>query len=406
MWSTDANDDWNLDDYNRRGNELDKAVETDLADASHYLEIPDGNGGTTRIPAVKDSTMHMYDFGQAIHDTVYVIEQYQFCDRIRRFHNPYFGYYRYSPWYDVAYYDPFYWDYCYYDPWWYVTPSFGFHYGSWYWGWDYGYYTGWYGGWYCPYYHPYPHYYYPSYSYGGGGGYYAGGGIRRGNGRRDGFYGSRNNSGGHFASRGGWRGDGGKTRATAAGTNRSYRNGNGGTTLLAGSTVRGRNTSGGRATHSNMRINDAQMEQLDRSTFTDRGHRASTTATTQDGGRTMRAGTGATATHRTASADNSTSRRISAGVRQSDRGATIHSTNRTAATTSGDTHSHSTYNSSRSYGGNSSSHVGGSSSSSSRSSSYGGGSSHSSGGGSYSGGGGSRGGGGSTGGGGGRSGRR
>lgn len=153
-WQTSANDDWNVDDYNRRSGDGAEAASVvsgkgskTVSGSSFSFELP---GAGEEMPV------------QVVHDTVYVVEQYYYSDRIRRFHNPYFTRHIYSPFYDVAFYDPFFWDYCYYDPWWYVTPSFGFHYGSWYGGWNFGYYTGWYGGWYAPYYHPMPHYYHPS----------------------------------------------------------------------------------------------------------------------------------------------------------------------------------------------------------------------------------------------------
>lgn len=156
-WQTSANDDWNIDDYNRRSGDGNDDVATGtqpgtnvVSGSSFSFELP---GATAETPV------------QVIHDTVYVVEQYYYSDRIRRFHNPCFSMHIYSPFYDVAFYDPFFWDYCYYDPWWYVTPSFGFHYGSWYGGWNFGYYSGWYGGWYAPYYHPMPHYFHPSFAH-------------------------------------------------------------------------------------------------------------------------------------------------------------------------------------------------------------------------------------------------
>lgn len=337
-WSTDANDDWDLDSYNRRGTELDEVVENDLADAAFYYEIPDGNGGVRKVAALSDSlklagltdslkVMGKKDYTKdiaPIHDTIFIVEQYAYCDRIRRFYNPYFGYYRYSPWYDIAYYDPFFWDYCYYDPWWYVSPSFGFHYGSWYWGWDYGYYTGWYGGWYCPYYDPYPHYYYPIY---GGGGSYGGGGtgIRRGNGRRDGYHGSRNSTGSHIASRGGWRGDGG-TRGASAGNNRSYRvahtAGSTGTTTAGTNRVARRRSSANLNQNSNMRISpDEQTYRIKSNGIHDTGN-AGNTGTS---GRINRGTNTTTTTH--VAGNNSTNRRADVGVHQNDRGEGI-STNR------------------------------------------------------------------------------
>ncbi len=260
-WSTNANNDWNLDDYNRRGKETSAAM-SDVVEFSEeapfYYNIIDEKGDTIKVPGNKNILKGADANGfKVIRDTVVLVEQYHFTDLIRRFHNPFFGYYRYSPWYDVAYYDPFYWDYCYYDPWWYVTPSFGFHWGNWYGGWSFGYYSGWYGGWYSPFYSPNPHYhdfcYYDGY-YSGPVYNYATGSSHRGS--------SRNNFGGHFAHRGGWRGDGGSSsRLASASTNRSYRAANGARVgftnsngnYTAGPTLRGRNTVNGRLANSNMR---------------------------------------------------------------------------------------------------------------------------------------------------------
>ncbi len=435
VWSTEANNDWDLDAYNRRGAELDEAVDSMLlADASLALNT----AGTLSAASATDYTQGI----APIHDTIFVIEQYTYCDRIRRFHNPYFGYYRYSPWYDIAYYDPFYWDYCYYDPWWYVSPSFGFHYGSWYWGWDFGYYTGWYGGWYCPYYHPYPHYWYPSYGYGGGGGIAStgGSGIRHGNGRRDGYHGPRNNSGSHIASRGGWRGDGGGTRGASASRNRSYRGSS--TSAIAsteGPTLRGRNTNAGRLTSSNLSGTSLRPTRQSGVTASTSNGTASTTRRSSSTAAVHNGSTASSTTTTRRAADNSANRRMDAGMHQNDRGVSVRTDGRasssvqnngsysndraTSASGSRSVGSHSSnrgsYNvgsssspsrsSSSSYGSgsSSSSHSSGSYSGSSRSSSSSGSSRSSSSGGSYGGGsssGGSRGGGGgsSSGGGGGR----
>ncbi len=254
-WSTEANNDWDLDDYNRRGKESTSSTGIEFSeDAPFYYQVIDEKGDTIKVPGTSKILEGADANGyKIIRDTVVLVEQYHFSDLIRRFHNPFFGYYRYSPWYDVAYYDPFYWDYCYYDPWWYVTPSFGFHWGSWYGGWSYGYYSGWYGGWYSPYYCPNPHYHHYGY-YDGPIYNYATGSSHRGT--------SRNNFGGHFAHRGGWKGDGGNTsRLASASSNRSYRASNGARvgftnsngTYTAGPSIRGRNTVNGRLANSNMR---------------------------------------------------------------------------------------------------------------------------------------------------------
>lgn len=153
-WQTSANDDWNIDNYNRRTGD---GTEAESSPARSGTKVVSGSSFSFELPETAAQPPV-----QVVHDTVYVVEQYHYSDRIRRFHNPYFSMHIYSPFYDVAFYDPFFWDYCYYDPWWYVTPSFGFHYGSWYGGWNFGYYSGWYGGWYAPYYHPMPHHFHPS----------------------------------------------------------------------------------------------------------------------------------------------------------------------------------------------------------------------------------------------------
>ncbi|MBQ0057927.1 MAG: hypothetical protein KBT20_09750 [Bacteroidales bacterium] len=151
-WSTDANDDWDIDAYNRRGDASLTSSDDDDTKAASLL----GNAKTQRdtvILVVKEVE----------------VDPYAYSYRIHRFHNSLFGFYAYSPWYDVAYYDPFYWDYCYWDPWWWRTPSFGYHWGSWYVGWNPGYYAGWYGGWYSPYYPLQPHHFGPGTSVGVGG---------------------------------------------------------------------------------------------------------------------------------------------------------------------------------------------------------------------------------------------
>ncbi|GEM_PF-1804423 len=316
-WSTDANNDWDLDDYNRRGKEVAEPVETKTAatatantstekvmeispEPDFYYEVPDGNGGTTLVPGnkkiLKKADASKY---KVVRDTLVLVEQYYFSDLIRRFHNPFFGYYRYSPWYDVAFYDPFYWDYCYYDPWWYVTPSFGFHWGSWYGGWSFGYYSGWYGGWYSPFYHPMPHYHhfcYEDYHHG----------IWHEPAHRPVHHSAgRNNMGGHFENRGGWRRDGGSSRLASASTNRSYRAANGAHVGRAnnngsyneGPTLRGRNATNGRINNSNMRNDNSTQSRFEqRSRYAD--------------------------SRSSSSMNNSSSRRESAGMRQTDNGRT------------------------------------------------------------------------------------
>lgn len=400
-WSTDANSDWDLDNYNRRGKgttdtetSMLEALTPEGEEAAFYYEIPDGNGGTKKVPGnksvLKGADANKY---KIVNDTVVLVEQYYYSDLIRRFYNPFFSYYRYSPWYDVAYYDPFYWDFCFYDPWWYVTPSFGFHWGNWYGGWSFGYYSGWYGGWYAPYYNPCPHWhhvaYYDNYHHGHGE-YYGNPGSRRGS--------SRNNFGGHFAHRGGWRQDGGVNRMASAGTNRSYRaaNGahtnrtNGNSSLAAGPTLRGRNTTNGHVANSTMRsVNN---------------HYNRTGSEVSRGNGNFGTGSSTTTAHRTSRYDrgynNSDSRRQSAGVYQRDNGSTRRYDSGSSQSGAG-RHSASRYSGGNYSGGNysggnysgNSSHSSSTYTRSSSSSSYsgstysGGGSSHSSGGG-YSGGGG------------------
>ena len=388
-WATNANDDWDLDAYNRRGNVADSIPADSIAEEpAFYYEIKDSKGNISKVPGnkkiLKDSDLDVY---KVKNDTMVLVEQYHFSDLIRRFHNPFFGYWSYSPWYDVAYYDPFYWDYCYYDPWWYMTPSFGFHWGGWYGGWDFGYYSGWYGGWYSPYYHPMPHYHNiiyvdgPVYVYGGGS--YVG--SHRGS--------SRNNFGGHFAHRGGWRGDGGSNRMASASSNRSYRAANGARTTRSyngittnGPSLRGRNTSNGRIAHSTMRSNSG-IRSVNGNNNTTRNYGTSTSR----GNRTS-----------AGSNDNSTLRRIASGVRQADNGATINREGgrgrRSGSVSSSPSYNNGSSYSSSNYGNHSATRYSGSNSNSSyssggtrsysnSSSSYSGGGSHSSGGG-FSGGGG------------------
>ncbi len=278
-WSTNANSDWDLDDYNRRSKEDASTLVSDVLgvgdEVPFYYNVIDEKGDTVLVPGNKKMLKNADISGyKVVRDTVVLVEQYRFTDLICRFHNPFFAYYRYSPWYDVAYYDPFYWDYCYYDPWWYVTPSFGFRWGSWYGGWSYGYYSGWYGGWYSPFYCPNPHYYHYCYNdyYNGPVYNYATGSSHRGS--------SRNNFGGHFAHRGGWKGDGGSvSRMASASTNRSYRAANGARvgftnsngTYSAGPTLRGRNTVNGRLANSNMRSNSSEYNRSATSLGVSRG---------------------------------------------------------------------------------------------------------------------------------------
>ena len=335
-WSTDANNDWDLDAYNRRGNTPDSASTDSLAEPAFYYEIADGKGNITKVPGndkmLKNSDLDVY---KVKNDTVILVEQYYYSDLIRRFHNPFFGYYRYSPWYDVAYYDPFYWDYCYYDPWWYVTPSFGFHWGSWYGGWSFGYYSGWYGGWYSPYYCPMPHYFHYNHPIYVMNGNYVG--SHRGS--------SRNNFGGHFAHRGGWRGDGGNSRLTSASSNRSYRAANGARTSRIGEsgiatngpTLRGRNAINGRIANSNMRSSSRIGNTRTSDGSVSRGNNG-----------TRYSGSTATGSRRASRNDNSSYRRADAGMRQRDNGSTAIRNDNSSRSYSYDNHNSSRYDSSNS----------------------------------------------------------
>ena len=372
-WSTNANSDWDLDDYNRRGKEDASTLVSDVMgdgnDVPFYYNVIDEKGDTVLVPGNKKMLKNADISGyKVVRDTVVLVEQYRFSDLICRFHNPFFSFYRYSPWYDVAYYDPFYWDYCYYDPWWYVTPSFGFRWGSWYTGWSFGYYSGWYGGWYSPFYCPNPHYYHYCYNdyYTGPVYNYATGGSHRGS--------SRNNFGGHFAHRGGWKGDGGSSRLASASSNRSYRAANGARTGLtnsngtytAGPTLRGRNTINGRLANSNMRSSAPEYNRSTANIGTSRGGNISGTGSNGSySGRTHSA-----TRYDRSSANNSDSRRAANGYtpRRSSNSGSSYSTPRTY-----DRSSNSGSYSRGSYNSGSSTRNSGSYSSSSSSSSYSGG---------------------------------
>lgn len=217
VWETKANDDWNVDAYNRRGNSAQSSQTASGAAAGSYtynattgqIEYTAGNATAQNGNASGQVNNNSGRQVEYIHDTIYIVESYRYSSRIRRFHNPMFGFYAYSPWYDVAYYDPFFWDYSYYDPWWYISPSFGFHWSSWNWGWNYGYYnswySGWYGGWYAPYYTRRAHWYAPDYS-------------RRGAPIHHGRNTFRNDRGSNFHGRG-------NTPITGTPSNRRFQNG-------------------------------------------------------------------------------------------------------------------------------------------------------------------------------------
>lgn len=420
-WSTDANNDWDLDAYNRRGSEAliedTTLLETPAKEEKLFsFEVVDKNGKSTKLFTDKDTfkgaDIEVY---KVKGDTLFLYEQYYYTDLIRRFYNPYFGYYRYCPWYDVAYYDPFYWDYCYYDPWWYISPSFGFRWGNWFGAWNFGYYTGWYGGWYSPYYTPMPHYFN---CYWDGPYYYVSSGNSYASQHRGA---NRNNFGGHFAHRGGWRGDGGNNRMASASSNRSYRADNGARISRTGAnglvsngpSLRGRNTTNGRIANSTMR-----------SVGSNNGLRTLSSAGSTGSNRTGNIRTRNFNGNTRGNSDfgnNSDSRREAVGMRQSSNGSSVasnrqesrrskswsfdggsrssysgtyNSNGHSATRYSGTPSSSSSSSNTRSYSNNSSSSYNSGSSSYSSGSSYSGGGGHSSGGGgshsSHSGGGGRR----------------
>lgn len=278
VWSTKANDDWDVDSYNRRSSSFNTTPEITLQSDSLML-------------SAKPKT---------VPDTIYVVEQYYNSNRIRRFHNPHFNWWMWDPWYDVAYWDPYFWDYCYWDPWWYVTPAFGFHWGSWWYGWNYGYYTGWYGGWYSPFYHPYPHYW----------GTYCGGGG----------YGYRNNTGGHYAH---YDGHGMGNHYGRNGFH-SGRDNTRTSSITTQPGIASRNGAGHR--NSNMRGNTRNgNHRRDGSNVATRGGSGSRGTVGTDGRTSTRPGSGNTpalGSRSNRSFDNSGARRSANGVRQSDTGRT------------------------------------------------------------------------------------
>lgn len=297
-WSTEANNDWNVDDYNRRG-----------------------ANATAAMPA---DTMMTYDLAQeVVHDTLYVVAEYAYSDRIRRFHNPMFGSYSWDPWYSPTFYDPFYWDQAFYDPWWYYTPAFGYR-TSWYWNnwmWDYGYYSGWYGGWYSPYYNPWPHYYYPTHVYGYG--YNVGYSSRPTH--RD-LHGGH--TGGNFAYSHGRSGMHDATRTRGGSMTDGHRSGN--TSLRTGqASGHGRNATAHQINSRGASLRQSNMYGGKRTNgISVRGNNstASTTVRSTQGQRTVTTN-GAVRTNRTMG-DNSAYRRQSNGVHQTDRGHTQITTSR------------------------------------------------------------------------------
>lgn len=125
QWSTDANDDWDVDGYNRR-----------------YSAATTGDKNVTLASSAATGN-------KTIHDTLYVVLNNYYSDRLYRFHG---GFYRPSWYWNTVWgwADPFYWDPWYDDPF-YWHSSWGW---SWSWGWGGVHYA-----WYSPgYYHHYHHY--------------------------------------------------------------------------------------------------------------------------------------------------------------------------------------------------------------------------------------------------------
>ena len=148
VWSSDINDDWDIDAYNRRGTAMETAT------ASNTSAI-------TEIKA--DDITKLSTQPQVVHDTVILnvteinIDPFYWSSRIHRFHNRLFSYYAYSPYYfgPAAYYDPwYYWDWAFYDPWyWDMSWSWSWGWGGFYWGHPWGYYSWWHPHYYAPCYH-------------------------------------------------------------------------------------------------------------------------------------------------------------------------------------------------------------------------------------------------------------
>jgi len=144
VWSTNANDDWDVDAYNRRGK-----IDTSTLDKDGYAA---SSQKTKVIIEDDDKTVHNDTVIEII--TLDAFAPYTWSYRIRRFHNivfnvivdPWyngFNYWGWNPWYgtwNYAYYDPFYnpWAWSgwhgYWDPWyyswgpsWYYDPFYHSH---------------------------------------------------------------------------------------------------------------------------------------------------------------------------------------------------------------------------------------------------------------------------------------
>lgn len=157
VWSTNANDDWDVDSYNRRSSAATTA--SDDSYASSY--------NTHKIVSVDDDkTIHQDTVIEII--TLNAYEPYMWSKRIRRFHNIVFNVYvdpwyspwstawGWNPWYDYSYpwYDPF------YNPW--ARPGFYGWWGNFHYAWN------WWPGYYDPFYygpHIHHHHHHGYYAY-------------------------------------------------------------------------------------------------------------------------------------------------------------------------------------------------------------------------------------------------
>lgn len=115
MWSTDANDEWDVDGYNRR-----------------YSSTSTGANSASKGSA--NSTLTSLNKNDR--DTVYIIKEkyyYSYADLLYRFHS---GFYRPSWYWHTAWGwgDPFYWDRWYNDPFYWDS----YYYGGWGWSWGWG----------------------------------------------------------------------------------------------------------------------------------------------------------------------------------------------------------------------------------------------------------------------------
>ncbi len=231
----------NVDEYNRRGNPIGR-------EEAYNDSIPP-----------RDSVVMNEEEGEYINGFNGSQSDFEYAERIRRFHNPRFTIHISDPAYTEIYFlnnndwnvytdgsyawvtptwtNRYYWDYMWtpysYRPYW----QFGWYGSSWSMGWGSGWYDPWYYGGYYPYYGygnwGYPYGYYGGYPYGYYGGYYGGyhhnwgysnpGYTRYDNGRRPttDAYGSR-------SSRYGGRSNNVTTRSTDSYENSNYNRGRSG----------------------------------------------------------------------------------------------------------------------------------------------------------------------------------